>query len=168
MTIPQMTAERTDSIRRMLTATVRNEPGARRVRARKRFAVWGGIGILSVGAMSFAGTAILAPSKVSNEGIVHCLESHERGVNGKIKETMATVSVGSSGRGRVADATALCTTMWKQGVFQPGYDASNVTNTPGEVPAHLSVCVEADGSAAVVPGTTEVCAGLGLAPLTAD
>ena len=166
MTIPQMTAERTDAIRRTLTATVRNEPATRRVRARKRFAVWGGIGILGVGAMSFAGTAVLAPAKVSNVGIVHCLESSERGVDGKYKEMMATLSSGPNSHGRVDDATTLCASMWKQGVFQPGYDASDVSNTPGIAPAHLSVCVEADGSAAVVPGTDEVCTGLGLAPLT--
>ncbi len=163
---PDMTPARTDAIRRSLLSTIRDEPRARVNRIRKRFAIWGGVGLLVVGGASVAGAVVLQASTVTNQNIVHCLRSAERGADGSYEESSASISATNGTDGRVHDAVALCSEMWRQGVLSPSFDALKPTNPPGTVPADLRVCVMSDGSAAVVPGGPNVCAALGLAPLS--
>jgi len=162
--LPEMTGRRMDAIREALLTQVRDEPVTNRMRRRRRFALWGGVGILAVGGVAIAGTAIVQSQEVSNREVVHCLSSAERGVNGKFDESSATLSRDAGKAGRVDDAIALCSAMWQQGVFEHGFDPLSATHAPGTAPTNLRVCVMDDGSAAVVPGRPGVCSALGLAP----
>ena len=161
---PEMTPVRTDAIRKALLTALRDEPRARAARSRKRFAIWGGVGLLVVGGVSAAVAVVLQSQSVSNRGIVHGLASSERGAGGQYIESSATIAAESWAHGDVDDAILLCSEMWKQGVLEEGFDPLRPSSSTGAVPNNLRVCVMGDGSAAVVPGSPNVCAALGLAP----
>lgn len=163
--VPEMRPARDRAIQSLLLENISAEPRARAQRQRRRVLVWGSIGAVVVAGTVTAGAVIQQASSVSNQEIVHCLDSAELGPNGSYSGASATISH-LSGSGRVHDAVALCTQMWKQGVLNGGYDPLEPTNPPGTVPAALQVCVMKDGSAAVVPSTSEgACQAIGLAPL---
>ena len=162
---PQMNPAREAAIRSMLLEQVRNASAQKAARRRKQWTVWAGAGILSVGLGATAAAVVLDATKVTNDQIVHCLESDQRAADGSYPGPMASIA-SEDQRGRVDDAIALCTMMWEQGVFEPGFDPVKATNPPGEVPAAFQVCVMPDGSAAVVPSDEPaICSRLGLAPL---
>jgi len=160
-----VTPPRDEAIRRMLMETVAAEPVVRERRKRRRWAVWGSIGVL-VAASAGVGAGVVAHQKaVSNATVVHCLSSAHRGLGGKYADASATITHGS-GQARIDDAKQLCGEMWTQGVFQPGYDPAKAKNPAGAEPSSLTVCVMKDGSAAVVPGAAvDLCNSLGLSPL---
>lgn len=165
MTQPVMRPERDAAIRRMLVEHVRDEPVAAARLRRRRVLGWSGLSVLAVGIAATAGAVLLAPTPVSDPGIVHCLSADERDADGSYPGSAATLA-SPSGDGRVADAIALCSLMWEQGVLEPGYDPTSADNPPGRLPDDLQVCVMNDGSAAVVPSSNEsICPALGLSPL---
>lgn len=163
--VPGMRHARDRAIQSLLLENISVEPFVRARRQRRRIVVWGSIGAVVVAGTVTAGAVIQQAASVSNQEIVHCLDSSELGPNGSYSGASATVAH-PSGNGRVHDAVALCTQMWKQGVLNGGYDPLDPTNPSGTVPAALQVCVMKDGSAAVVPSPAEdVCQAIGLAPL---
>lgn len=166
--MPDMTARRTDAIRDALLTQVRTEAERRRHRLRRRFALWGGIGILAVGGLATAATAVVSAQHVTNKDSVYCFASAERGANGQYDMSGATMYDPESGGGRVENALELCRTMWRQGVFDKDHDPLAATNPPGQVPNDLQVCVMPDGTAAVVPGRPGVCSAVGLAEEKGD
>lgn len=166
--LPQMTGARTDAIRDTLTDRLRTEAQRRRQRLRRRFAIWGGIGILAIGGAATAATAVVSSRQVTDRDIVYCFGSTERGANGEYDMSGATMYDAATKGGRVENALELCRMMWRQGIFEKDHDPLAVTNPPGKVPEHLQVCVMGDGAAAVVPGKPGVCQVVGLAPETKD
>ena len=162
--MPEMTPERTDAIRDALMTSIRTEPERKRGTLRRRFAIWGGIGILAIGGVATAATAVVSAQRVTNTDSVYCFASAERGVNGEYDMSGATMYDPEAHGGRVKNALELCRTMWRQGVFDADHDPLAATNPPGKVPDQLQVCVMSDGTAAVVPGRPGVCQAVGLAP----
>lgn len=162
---PDMRADRAASIEQLLLATVRAEPESQIRLRRRRGVIWGAIGLLVIGGAATASAIVLNSSPVSNVELVHCLNAAQRNADGSYPGSAGTIAQ-SDGVGRVDDARDLCGQMWAQGILNKSYDPTATTNAPGRVPAHLTVCVMADGSAAVVPsGAAGICSALGLAPL---
>ena len=166
--MPDMTQRRTEAIRDVLMTQLRTDAAQRRQRLRRRFAIWGGIGILAIGGVATAATAIVSAQHVTNRDGVYCFASADRGANGQYDMSGATMYDPDSGGGRVENALEMCRTMWRQGVFDKDHDPLAATGKPGKVPDQLQVCVMADGTAAVVPGRPGVCQAVGLAPEKTD
>jgi hypothetical protein len=162
--VPEMTPARTDAIRDALMVSIRTEPERRRSTLRRRFAIWGGIGILAIGGVATAATAVVSAQRVTDTDGVYCFASAERGANGEYDMSGATMYDPETHGGRVKNALEMCRMMWRQGVFDKDHDPLAVTNAPGTVPDQLQVCVMSDGTAAVVPGRPGVCQAVGLAP----
>jgi hypothetical protein len=159
-----MSESRTQAIRELLAQRIRDEPAIRRKRARRRVAVWGSVGVVGAVALTTGAAVLLGSAPVTNDTIVHCLSSTTRDADGVYPGSSATIADGS-GPGRVDDALSLCSQMWEQGVLSPTVDPIAPTHAPGLVPP-LQVCVMRDGSAAVVPSSSDtVCQSLGMATL---
>lgn len=162
---PAMRPERDAAIRAMLVDEVRSAPEVKAARRRRNWMIWSGAGVLAIGIGATAGAVVLQATQVSNRQIVHCLSSDQRAADGSYPGSSASLA-SSDEQGRVDDAVELCTMMWEQGVLEDGFDATSMTNPPGEVPPAFQLCVMPDGSAAVVPSDEPaVCSRLGLAPL---
>jgi hypothetical protein len=159
-----MTDERAERVRNLLVETVRNEPEAHRRRVRSRIALWAPVAVLSVGAATVAGTAIVSGANVDTYEIVHCLESAERGPNGQYLEAQAVLEQERVDSATIHDAVRICTEMWEQGALPLGGDPLEPTPGRHDAPDYLTPCVMPDGSPAIVPGEAEVCRALGLAP----
>lgn len=162
--MPEMTDARTDAIRDTLLNRVRTESARRQRTLRRRFAVWGGIGVLVIGGAATAATAIVQAQRVTNSDIVYCLASPQRGADGEFDYAAATLHDSASGTGTVADPVGVCQDMWRRGALDKDTDPLAATPAPHRVPAHLQVCVMDDGTPAVVPGRPGVCQAAGLAP----
>lgn len=162
---PEMRPEREKAIRALVLERVAQSREIAARKHRRKWFVWGGIGLLTVGVGSTAAGIVLHSQAVSNEQIVHCLSSEQRAADGSYPGAMASTA-SSDQVGRVDDAVEICSMMWKQGALTQGFDPTSATNAPGQVPAAFVVCVMPDGSAAVVPSAQPgVCTRLGLAPL---
>ena len=162
---PEMRAGRETAIRALILEQVAESREAKARRHRRKWFVWGGVGLLTVGLGSTAAGIVLQAQSVSNEHIVHCLSSEQRAADGSYPGPMASIASFDQ-RGRADDAVKVCVMMWEQGALGPGFDPTSTTNAPGYVPAAFVVCVMSDGSAAVVPSEKPaVCSRLGLAPL---
>lgn len=162
--MPEMTDVRTDAIRDTVLAQIRTEPERRHRTIRRRFAIWGGIGLLVVGGIATAATAIVQSQRVTNSDIVYCFASAERGADGQFTYAAATLHDSSTNTGNVADPISVCQDMWRRGALDKNADQLSATQAPHAVPAQLQVCVMDDGSPAVVPGRPGVCQSAGLAP----
>jgi len=160
---PEMTPERTDAIRGLLMRTLRNEPARRIQLRRRRIAVWAGSVFLVAGVATTGAAVLLQGQHVENTAIVQCYSSQTPNAAGAYPGSSATIADGN-GRGQAREALELCGAMWEQGVFATSFDPTVPNNEPGAVP-DLQVCVMGDGSAAVVPGDSNVCQAVGLAPL---
>lgn len=162
-----VSTKRAAAMRALLVETVEAEPASRR-RFRRLFALWGSIGVLSVGGLAIASAAVVDAERVDGYELVHCLGPAERGANGKYDDMQAMLEPGKSVDATIDDAVRLCTLMWEQGALPTDKDplASEPT---GSLPVpDLVVCVMKDGNPAVVPGEASVCNALGLAPLATD
>ncbi|MFC4244524.1 hypothetical protein ACFOYW_14195 [Gryllotalpicola reticulitermitis] len=156
---------RDEAIRTMLMDTVDADPTVRRQRKRRRTLVFGSIGVLVAASVGIGAGLVVHAQGVTNTSVVHCLSSAHRGLGGKYPDASASLA-STSGVSRADDAIGLCQDMWRQGVFEPGYNPTSSNNRFGTVPSQLTVCVMKDGSAAVVPGDErDICQGIGLAPL---
>lgn len=162
--MPDMTEARTDAIRETLLTQVRTESSRRRTTLRRRFALWGGIGVLMIGGVATAATAIVQSQRVTNSDIVYCLASPHRGADGQFDYAAATMHDGATGAGAVSDPITVCQDMWRRGALDKHTDQLVATPAPHPVPSHLQVCVLDDGSPAVVPGRPGICQAAGLAP----
>lgn len=162
--MPEMTDLRTDAIRDTLLDQVRTESSRRRRSMRRRFAIWGGIGVLAVGGIATAASAIVRAQQVTNSDIVYCLASPHRGADGQFTYAAATLHDGSSDTGTVSDPISVCQDMWRRGALDSKTNQLAATPGPHVVPSELQVCVMDDGSPAVVPGRPDVCQAAGLAP----
>ncbi|MDN4612919.1 hypothetical protein P5G50_00525 [Leifsonia sp. F6_8S_P_1B] len=162
--MPEMTEQRTDAIRETLLTQVRTEASRRRRALRRRFALWGGIGVLAIGGAATAATAILHSQEVTNTDIVYCLASPQRGADGQFTYAAATLHDEASGEGTVSDPIGVCRDMWRRGALDKDTDQLAATPGPHEVPKELQLCVMGDGSPAVVPGRPGICQSAGLAP----
>ena len=163
---PEMTPERTDAIRGLLADTIRDEPEVRRRRTRRRWLVWGGVGVFAFGALGTAGSILVNTVPVTDKSLVYCLSSTVPGPDGEYMSSAATIA-NPDGPARVDDAVALCSDMWRHGVFSDDYDPTIPTYGPTEydVP-ELQVCVRPDGAAAVVPSDSpEICQAIGLSKI---
>lgn len=164
---PKMTPERADAIRELLMKRLRDEPHERADRRRRRIVVGSLAGMLLVGGVATGATLVLNASQVSNMTLVQCLSSTDAKSDGTYPGSSATVE-NRGGPGRVTDALALCTQMWEEGALNDDSDPTAPTHAPAVAPP-LQVCVLRDGSAAVVPSTSEsICLSLGMAPLDDD
>jgi hypothetical protein len=162
--MPDMTGQRTDAIRETLLDHVRTEASRRRHTLRRRFAIWGGIGVLVIGGAATAATAIVQSQRVTNSDIVYCFASPHRGADGQFTYAAATMHNSATNQGSVADPISTCQDMWRRGALDKNADQLAPTQAPHAVPAKLQVCVMDDGSPAVVPGRPGVCQSAGLAP----
>lgn len=162
--IPEMTNKRTDAIRETLLAHVRTESTRHRQRLRRRFTIWGGIGVLVVGGVVTGAAAIVQSQRVTNTGIVYCFASPHRGPNGQFTYAAATIHDSATNQGSVTNPISVCQDMWRRGALDKRADQLSPTPSPHAVPAQLQVCVMDDGSPAVVPGRPGVCQAAGLAP----
>lgn len=163
---PEMTDQRTEAIRNLLAARVRDEPEIRRHKIRRRLLLWGGAGILGVAALTTGSALLFNAAPVTDISIVHCLSSIVPAADGTYPGSSATIADGT-GPGRVDDALDLCRQMWQQGILSGPVDPIAPTHSPTnvEVPS-LQVCVMRDGTAAVVPSdNSATCQSLGMAPL---
>jgi len=163
---PEMTPARTEAIRELLAANIRDEPEIRRRRAYRRWLIWGGIGVFALGSLGTAGSILFNAVPVTDKSIVYCLSSTVPAPDGEYMSSAATLA-NPDGPARVDDAVALCSQMWQHGVFRDDYDPLAPTYGPTEydVP-ELQVCVRRDGAAAVVPSKNpEICQAIGLAKI---
>lgn len=161
---PEMSETRTQAIRELLAGRIRDEPVIRRKRLRRRIALWGSAGIVGAVALTTGAAILFGSAPVTDKTIVHCLSSTTRSADGTYPGSSATIADGN-GPGRVNDALALCSQMWKQGALSPTVDPTAPTHSPGTVPP-LQVCVMRDGTAAVVPSdNASVCQSLGMASI---
>ena len=161
---PEMSEPRTQAIRELLAARIRDEPAIRRRRLRRRIALWCSAGLVGGAALTTGAAILFGSAPVTDKTIVHCLSDTTRGADGTYPGSSATIADGN-GPGRVDDALALCAQMWEQGVLSPTIDPTAPTHSPGTVPP-LQVCVMRDGTAAVVPSSNDsVCQSLGMASL---
>ncbi|MET4582961.1 hypothetical protein ABIE21_002471 [Conyzicola nivalis] len=163
---PKMTEVRTDAIRGLLAETIRDEPEFRRRRIRRRLLIWGGVGLITIGGLSTAGSVLFGDAPLTDQSIVQCFSSTVPNADGTFPGSGATVAT-KDGPGRVDDALALCSEMWRHGILSSGYDPTAATYAPEEteVPA-LQVCVMRDGTAAVVPSEdAAICQALGMSAL---
>lgn len=161
---PEMSDARTEAMRKILADRVRNEPGLRRRRVRRRIVVGSGVGVIAIGTLITGAAILFGSAPVTDKTIVHCLSSTTANPDGTYPGSSATIADGD-GPGRVDDARNLCIQMWEQGVLSPSVDPTAPTQTPGTVPP-LQVCVMRDGTAAVVPSENEsVCQSLRMASL---
>lgn len=162
---PEMRPGREAAIRALVLQQVAASHHEKAKRKQRRWFVWGGIGLLTVGMGATAASIVLQAQSVSNDHIVHCLSSDQRAADGSYPGAMASIASADE-QGRAGDAVEVCTMMWEQGALEPGYDPTSTTNPPGQVPSAFVVCVMPDGSAAVVPSEEPaICSRLGLAPL---
>ena len=160
---PEMTGTRTDAIRQLLAERVRDEPEFRRRRTRRRILTWGGIGLVTIGGLSTAGSILFGQAPITDHAIVHCLSSTVPQANGEFPGSAATVAH-LGGPGRVDDALELCTEMWRQGVLSGPVDPLRSTYTPQAFIPEMQVCVMRDGTAAVAPSDDPaICQSLGMA-----
>lgn len=162
--LPEMTEARTDAIRDRLLEQVRTESSRRRHRIRRRFAIWGGIGVLVIGGVATAATAIVQSQRVTNSDIVYCFASSERGADGQFTYAAATLHDSTTDTGSVSDPISVCQDLWRRGALDKNTDQLSATPAPHAVPAQLQVCVMDDGSPAVIPGRPGICQSAGLAP----
>ncbi|WP_349865483.1 hypothetical protein [Leifsonia sp. WHRI 6310E] len=162
--MPEMTDKRTDAIRETLMDQVRTENDRRRHTLRRRFTLWGGIGLLVIGGVATAATAIVQAQRVTNSDIVYCFATAQRGADGQFDYAAATLHDPASNQGSVSKPIAVCQDMWHRGALDKNTDQLEPTPSPHAIPAHLQVCVMDDGSPAVVPGRPGICQAIGLAP----
>jgi hypothetical protein len=162
--MPDMTDVRTDAIRDTLLDQVRTETARRQHTLRRRFAIWGGIGVLVIGGVATAATAIVQAQRVTNSDIVYCFASSERAADGQFTYAAATLHDPTTNAGAVADPVRVCQDMWRRGALDKNTDPLSATPGPHAVPPQLQVCVMDDGSPAVVPGRPSICQAIGLAP----
>lgn len=160
---PEMTPARTDAIRDLLADRIRNEPEFRRRRARRRWLIWGGIGVFAIGGLSTAGSILFNDAPITDKSLVYCLTSIVPEADGSYPSSAATIA-DPDGPGRVDDALQLCGDMWRNGILSGLVDPTAPTYAPTgiEVP-ELQVCVMRDGAAAVVPSESDaICQSLGM------
>lgn len=161
----EMRPSREIAIRALVLEHVAESREAKVRKHRRKWFVWSGVCLLTVGLGSTAAGIVLQTQSVSNEHIVHCLSSEKRAADGSYPGPMASIA-SSDQKGRADDAVQVCSMMWEQGALDPGFDPTSTTNAPGRLPDAFVVCVMPDGSAAVVPSTNlAVCTRLGLASL---
>jgi len=119
--------------------------------------------------------AFFATQDVTDQNSVACFARAEMDWRGVFPGTIATSLKGTTdgsdgGTVPIADAVALCSDLWAQHAL----DASSPNGTPPgpgyndrtfshAVPSPLTVCVMKNGTAAVIPGGSDVCGQLGLA-----
>lgn len=149
-----------EATRETLLASVRAESTRRRALLRRRVAIWGGIGLLVVGAGATAAAVIVESRPVTASDLVYCLASPDRGADGQFRLAAASLESSLPDSG---DPIATCRRMWQDGALDPGTDQLAATPAPHPVPADLQLCVMDDGSPAVVPGRPGVCQAAGLA-----
>jgi hypothetical protein len=163
---PEMTPARTEAIRELLAANIRDEPALRRRRTHRRWLIWGGIGVFAVGSLGTAGSILFNAVPITDKSIVYCLSSTVPGADGEYPGSAAMLA-NPDGPPEVDDALALCSDMWRHGLFRDDFDPLSPTYGPIEydVP-ELQTCVRRDGAAAVVPGDSPaVCQSIGLSKL---
>jgi DNA-directed RNA polymerase specialized sigma24 family protein len=149
-----------DATRAALLGHVRGESARRRAVLRRRFAVWGGVGLLLVGAGATAAAVIVGSRPVTASDLVYCLASPDRGADGQFRMAAASLESSLPDSG---DPIAICRRMWLHGALDPGTDQLAATPAPHPVPADLQLCVMDDGNPAVLPGRPGVCQVAGLA-----
>ncbi|THG33251.1 hypothetical protein [Naasia lichenicola] len=162
---PTMRPDRVDAIEAMLLENVRTSPQTESHTRRRRIAIVSVLAGSLVLAGTTAGAVLLNGQTVTDKTIVQCASSAERNADGSLPGSASAISADSVGAGRIDDAIAVCSDMWRQGVLQPGFDPVATPNGSGTVPDDLTVCVMSDGSAAVVPGRAGICESIGLAPI---
>lgn len=162
---PEMRPRREAAIRSLVLDQLEESREQKARWRRRRWFVWGGVGLLTVGIGATAAGIVLQSQAVSNDELVRCLKSDERAADGSYPGAMASVAYDSPAE-RELSAIEICTMMWEQGALEPDFDPTSLTNAPGVVPEAFVVCVMPDGTAAVVPSSEPtICSRLSLAPL---
>lgn len=162
---PQLGPQKSAAIEGALVEHVRSDIVRARVRRRRRVIALAGAAIVVAAGAVTAGAVLLGSSPVTDTGVVHCFSSPELRPDGSYPGSAVSIAGDGGEQVPVEGAVQACAVLWQQGVFDEGYDpAAPAPPSPRPVPDPLSVCVMADGSAAVVPGPTSICQTLGLAP----
>lgn len=128
--------------------------------------MWGRVTIIGslVGfaGLAIAGVVILDRAPVTQELVVHCFATPAINPDGTYQGTAVAISSGT-GSMRIDDAIRVCSDVWASGAMSTDKDPLSATDASAEVPASLTTCVMADGSAAVIPGSV-TCSSLKLHP----
>lgn len=161
---PEMSTARDAAIRNLIISEISAAPERRRRRIRTRVLVWGSVGILALAAAGTGAAVVLQPKTVSQDSVVRCFTSPNRGANGQFQYVTMSVLSATQPQ-RIVNARSTCAQIWASGALSGRVNATAASNAPGIVPSKLAVCVMPDGSAAVVPGDEQICQAIGLAPL---
>lgn len=163
------------ALRRELLATVRTSASPHRYRRRRVYAATG----LAVAVVAGGGGAVaysqLGSAPVTDHSSARCYTQAHYQPGHDFPGTTIAVPDYSSSDGKITrangvqDALSSCADLFRQGFLQVGSSHVPAIDHPGpamdlSVPA-LVECVLPDGTAAVFPGSTELCAHLGLAQL---
>jgi hypothetical protein len=140
-------------------------------RARKRVAITAGVavGLTALGTGAAAAVDKLQARPVTNTQTARCYSEAVLGHGGDFPGTSISQAGTTRGPAQVRDALDVCASLWAAGILQAG-NPSVVNHPPAgphAVPS-LVACTMRDGSAAIFPGSPEVCARLGLAPMAAN
>jgi hypothetical protein len=109
-------------------------------------------------------SALSGSGPVTDHGTARCytVAAYSAGGN-HFPGTTVAMADSAAGHGAVTDAVGVCAALWRAGILQSG--SAEPLRNPAKaiypVPA-LAQCVLSDGSAAVFPGATGLCARLGL------
>ena len=154
---------RLTAMREALAAHVASEPVRAHRTRRRRIVIGSLLSLLVVGGATTAGLQVLAPAEVVDTSIVLCTHEAKRDANGELFGQYATMS-GPFNAARRADAIELCSLMWERGELQRDRDPLALPpDEPLPVPP-LTVCVDPNGRATVVPSDApEICTALHLA-----
>jgi hypothetical protein len=113
-----------------------------------------------------AAAYVITQSPVTEDALVHCLSRAEMAPDGSYPGSAVAVAAPRGEAAPIDDAIAACAQLWQDGLLDPdapiGASLPEPAASRAAVPSPLAVCVTSDGAAAVVPGTANTCAELGL------
>ena len=155
------------AIRDFLVDHAAEEP-RRKAKHRRRWRLASALsGGVILAAATTAGIIVLQPEPIADKTIVLCMSQPTRDSAGDLPGSSATL-FHEFDPGYVDDAIELCTLMWQSGALEPSINPTAVPDPEVTYQAPpLTVCVDRDGTAVVVPtSNADVCTGLRLAPVS--
>lgn len=139
---------------------------------RLRVPVAAGLGAAVVLAGGSAVAYVVTQRPVTDTSVVHCFARAELTRDGEFAGVSVAATRVGGGPVPIHEAVGACAQAWRDGLLDPTAPVGASLPDPdphrrSTVPSRLTVCVMADGSAAVVPGGPASCADLDL-PLRQD
>lgn len=123
-----------------------------------------GVGALVAVAATGAGVVLFTQDDVTDLSVVRCHTTLEAGDGADIAGTSTLLAYEFVGDDpSIRDAVAACARLWRAGVLRLGEPEAQPPVMSDEQPVpELTLCVTAEGMAAVFPGDQLDCASLGL------